>query len=40
MGYRAPTVMIEMIEGKPVEPVIFTGLDECTQETAASCIAQ
>lgn len=40
MGYRAPTVMIEMIEGKAVEPVIFTGLDECTQETVDTCIAQ
>jgi ribose transport system substrate-binding protein len=40
MGYRAPTVMIEMIEGKAVEPIIFTGLDECTQETAESCIAK
>ena len=40
MGYRAPSVMIDLIDGKPVEPVIFTGLDECTQETADSCIAK
>lgn len=40
MGYRAPTVMIELIEGKSVEPTIYTGLDECTQETADSCIAK
>ncbi|CAN7386991.1 substrate-binding domain-containing protein [Rhizobium sp. LjRoot254] len=40
MGYRAPTVMIELIEGKAVEPIIYTGLDECTQETAETCIAK
>jgi ribose transport system substrate-binding protein len=40
MGYRAPTVMIDLIEGKAVEPVIYTGLDECTQENVDSCIAQ
>ena len=38
MGYRAPSVMIDMIEGKPVEPIIYTGLDECMQDTADSCI--
>lgn len=38
MGYRAPTVMMELIDGKTVEPIIFTGLDECTQENADSCI--
>lgn len=40
MGYRAPSVMIELIEGKAVEPIIYTGLDECTQETAETCIAK
>ena len=40
MGYRAPSVMIDLIEGKAVESVIFTGLDECTQENVGSCIAQ
>jgi ribose transport system substrate-binding protein len=40
MGYRAPTVMLDLLAGKSVEPVIFTGLDECTQETAATCIAK
>lgn len=39
MGYRAPSVMIDMIEGKSVEPVIYTGLDECTPENAETCIA-
>jgi ribose transport system substrate-binding protein len=38
MGYRAPSVMIDLIDGKTVEPIIYTGLDECTQETADSCI--
>jgi len=40
MGYRAPSVMIDLIEGKQVEPAIFTGLDECTQDSAGSCIAK
>jgi ribose transport system substrate-binding protein len=40
MGYRAPTVMLDMINGKKVEPVIYTGLDECTQENVATCIAK
>jgi ribose transport system substrate-binding protein len=40
MGYRAPTVMIDLIDGKPVESIIYTGLDECSQETAESCIAK
>jgi ribose transport system substrate-binding protein len=38
MGYRAPTVMIDILNGKAVDPVIYTGLDECTQENADSCI--
>jgi ribose transport system substrate-binding protein len=40
MGYRAPSVMLDLIAGKAVEPVIYTGLDECTQETAETCIAK
>jgi ribose transport system substrate-binding protein len=40
MGYRAPGVMLDLIAGKAVDPVIYTGLDECTQETAATCIAK
>ena len=35
-----PRVMIDLIDGKPVEPIIYTGLDECTQETAETCIAK
>lgn len=38
MGYRAPSVMIDLIEGKTVDPIIYTGLDECTQDTADTCI--
>lgn len=38
MGYRAPAVMLDILNGKAVEPVIYTGLDECTQENADSCI--
>jgi ribose transport system substrate-binding protein len=40
MGYRAPTVMIDLIEGKEVDDVIFTGLDECTADNVDTCIAQ
>ena len=32
MGYRAPSVMIDLIDGKDVEDPIFTGLDECTAD--------
>ena len=38
MGYKAPSVMISLIEGKPVEDTIFTGLDECTKATVDTCI--
>ena len=38
MGYKAPSVMIALIEGKPVEDPVFTGLDECTRATADTCI--
>jgi ribose transport system substrate-binding protein len=38
MGYKAPTVMISLIEGKKVEDPVFTGLDECTAATADTCI--
>lgn len=38
MGYKAPTVMIELIEGKKVDDPVFTGLDECTKDTADTCI--
>ena len=38
MGYKAPAVMIQLIEGKKVDDPVFTGLDECTRETADTCI--
>jgi ribose transport system substrate-binding protein len=38
MGYKAPSVMIDLIEGKTVDDPVFTGLDECTKETADTCI--
>ena len=38
MGYKAPSVMIDLIEGKTVEDPVFTGLDECTKDTADTCI--
>ena len=38
MGYKAPTVMLDLIAGKKVEDPVFTGLDECTQKTADTCI--
>ncbi|MDB5612994.1 MAG: sugar transporter substrate-binding protein [Devosia sp.] len=38
MGYLAPSVMIDLIEGKPVEDPVFTGLDECTKDTVDTCI--
>ena len=40
MGYRAPSVMRDMVEGKKVDPIIYTGLDECTQENVATCLAK
>jgi len=38
MGYKAPAVMLDMIAGKAVEDPVFTGLDECTKDTADTCI--
>lgn len=38
MGYKAPSVMIDLIEGKEVADPVFTGLDECTKDTADTCI--
>jgi ribose transport system substrate-binding protein len=40
MGYRAPSVMIDLIKGKKVSDPLFTGLDECTPETADTCLAK
>jgi len=38
MGYKAPSVMIDLINGKKVDDPVFTGLDECTRATADTCI--
>ena len=38
MGYKAPTALMDLIAGKKVEDPIFTGLDECTKDTVATCI--
>jgi ribose transport system substrate-binding protein len=38
MGYLAPQVMIDLIEGNEVSDPVFTGLDECTKETVDTCI--
>ena len=38
MGYKAPGVMIDLIEGKTVADPVFTGLDECTKDTVDTCI--
>ena len=38
MGYKAPSVMIDLIRGKKVDDPVFTGLDECTKDTADTCI--
>ncbi|MBL3684684.1 substrate-binding domain-containing protein (plasmid) [Sinorhizobium meliloti] len=41
MGYKAPQVMLDLIAGKPVEDPVFTGAsDECTKETADTCIQE
>ena len=38
MGYKAPSVMISLINGEKVEDPVFTGLDECTKDTVDTCI--
>jgi len=40
MGYKAPFVMKDMVEGKAVDPILYTGLDECTQENVDTCLAK
>jgi len=40
MGYKAPDVMIQLINGESVDDPLYTGLDECTQDNADSCLAQ
>jgi ribose transport system substrate-binding protein len=38
MGYKAPSIMIDLIAGKAVADPVFTGLDECTPKTLETCI--
>jgi len=38
MGYKAPSVMLDLIAGKKVDDPVFTGLDECTKDTVDTCI--
>lgn len=40
MGYRAPTVMIELIGGKKVADPLYTGLDECVATNLDKCPAK
>ncbi|MBL8345937.1 MAG: substrate-binding domain-containing protein [Rubrivivax sp.] len=40
MGYRAPSVMIDLINGKKPADPLFTGLDECTADNLATCPAK
>jgi ribose transport system substrate-binding protein len=37
MGYRAPDVMIQLINGESVEDPLFTGLDTCNAEDPGFC---
>jgi len=38
MGYKAPSVMIDLIMGTKVGDPVFIGLDECTKDTVDTCI--
>jgi ribose transport system substrate-binding protein len=38
MGYQAAMVMHDLAEGKPVKPLIHTGLDTCTWKNADTCL--
>jgi ribose transport system substrate-binding protein len=40
MGYKAPTVMIQLLKGEKVADPVFTGLDECVISTMETCIAK
>jgi ribose transport system substrate-binding protein len=39
MGHSAPDVLIQLINGESVDDPLYTGLDECTQDNADSCLA-
>ena len=40
MGYKAMFIIKDLVEKKKVEDPIYTGLDVCEPETAATCIAK
>ncbi len=40
MGYKAPTVMIDLIAGKTVADPLYTGLDECVPGNLDKCPAK
>jgi ribose transport system substrate-binding protein len=40
MGYRAMSVLRDLVAGKPVENPIYTGLDVCTSKNVDSCLVQ
>jgi ribose transport system substrate-binding protein len=40
MGHHAPDVLIQLIKGETVKDPLYTGLDECTPDTADSCLAK
>jgi len=40
MGYRAPTVLIDLIKGKKVADPLYTGLDECVPTNLDKCPAK
>jgi ribose transport system substrate-binding protein len=40
MGYKAPTVMIDLIAGKQVADPLYTGLDECVATNLDKCPAK
>ena len=40
MGYRAPSVLIDLIQKKKVADPLFTGLDECTPANLGKCPAK
>jgi len=40
MGYRAMSILKDLKEKKKVPDPIYTGLDVCEPETAATCLAK
>jgi ribose transport system substrate-binding protein len=40
LGYKAPEVMIQLINGESVDDPLYTGLDQCTAADADTCVAK